>query len=159
MKHTSKFILVVGIAMVLSLPARADMDMHHQHEAAHGASYGKPGKAADVDRTIVINAKEIMYDVHEIKVKQGETIRFKLTNAGDQPHEMTIGDKATLDAHRQMMGEMEMDDHHMDGNTINTKPGETKELIWKFTDKGTFGFSCSYPGHTEAGMIGKIVVE
>jgi len=158
MKHISKLFITLALSLPFTAPARADMDMHH-HEAAAEAPYGKPGKAADVSRTIEINAREITYDVKDIKVKQGETIRFRLTNAGDQPHEMTIGDKATLDAHRQMMGKMGMDDHHTDGNTIDTEPGETKELIWTFTQKGTFGFSCSYPGHSEAGMVGSIVVE
>jgi uncharacterized cupredoxin-like copper-binding protein len=32
------------------------------------------------------------------------------------------------------------------------------ELLWKFTKAGEFEYGCLIPGHYEAGMHGKIIV-
>ena len=47
---------------------------------------------------------------------------------------------------------------HDEGDVVDAKPGETKELIWRFTKRGKFQFACNYVGHAEAGMIGTINV-
>lgn len=144
-----------------------DGDQHEmmgQHETMgqHGV-YGEPGDSQKVDRTITITATEIAFDLKDIKVKKGETIRFVLINKGEQPHELSIGDAAEQAEHRQMMIDMagmsmaEM--HHGEGNTISVEPGETNDLIWKFTKAGTFEFACNYPGHADLGMQGTITVK
>ena len=42
---------------------------------------------------------------------------------------------------------------------IATKAGEEKSISRTFDTAGEYGFHCSVPGHKEAGMVGKIVVE
>ena len=37
-------------------------------------------------------------------------------------------------------------------------PGESGEIIWKFTNDGMFEFACLKPGHYEAGMRGDLKV-
>lgn len=157
--------LLMGLVLASALPASADevagMAMHGEtHEAS---AFGKPGDPKKVDRTITITATEIAFDVKNIVVKKGETIRFVLVNKGEQPHELTIADAAEQAEHRQMMTEMAGMDmtgmHHNDGNSISTEPGETKELIWTFTTAGKFEFACNYPGHAEIGMEGPLVVQ
>src|SRR4030042_1607785 len=43
-------------------------------------------------------------------------------------------------------------------NETSVEPGKTGELIWQFTNAGTFDFACLEPGHFEAGMVGKVHV-
>lgn len=47
---------------------------------------------------------------------------------------------------------------HADGNAVLVKPGETKELIWTFSDAQNLEFACNLPGHYQAGMKGEIKV-
>lgn len=132
-------------------------------EHLDGNLYGEPGDAKKVDRTITVTATEIAFDLKDIKIRKGETIRFVLINKGEQPHELVLGDAKEQAEHRQMMIDMagmnmsEM--HHNDHNSVSADPGETKELIWHFTKAGTFEFACNYPGHADLGMMGSLEVE
>lgn len=159
-------VAVAAGAIVLTVPALAsEVGMgaegmaHHKTEAT---VFGKPGDPKKVSRTVTIEATEIAFNVHDLKFKKGETVRFILINKGEQPHEFMIAEAAEQAEHRKMMTEMAGMDmgemHHNDGNTVSTEPGETKELIWTFTKAGTAEFSCNYPGHAEVGMQGKIAV-
>jgi len=38
-------------------------------------------------------------------------------------------------------------------------PGESGQLIWKFTRAGTVTFACLQSGHLEAGMRGAVAVQ
>lgn len=137
---------------------------HHKMEAT---TFGEPGDPRKVSRTVTIEATEIAFNVHELKFKKGETVRFIFTNKGEQPHEFVIADTAEQARHRKMMTEMAGMTmhgmgmggmHHNDANVISTEPGETRELVWTFTKTGSAEFSCNYPGHAEVGMQGKIEV-
>jgi len=159
--------LALAFALALS-PAAADDAAGHRHD--HGgpdASFGMPGKAAQVSRTVRIEASDIKFNIVSLDVRTGETIRFVVVNKGESEHDFTIGDAATQKAHRAEMAKMmehgTMDHglggmHHDDPNAVFVRPGETKELIWTFTRPGTFEFACNVPGHYEAGMHGKIAV-
>lgn len=50
---------------------------------------------------------------------------------------------------------------HMGGepNGIAMKPGETKDLIWKFGHESQVQYACHIPGYYAAGMIGDIQVK
>jgi uncharacterized cupredoxin-like copper-binding protein len=37
---------------------------------------------------------------------------------------------------------------------VLVEPGQTKELVWKFTKATELDFACNMPGHYEAGMVG-----
>tara|TARA_R110000868_G_scaffold64845_4_gene194569 strand:- start:475 stop:963 length:489 start_codon:yes stop_codon:yes gene_type:complete len=160
-KTTSAFILAA--ALIAAAPAVANEGAEHHHTEAEAAAFGHPGDAKKVDRTITITATEIAFDVKDITVKAGETVRFVLVNKGEQPHELSIGSSDEMTEHRQMMVDMAGMDmsemHHEEGNSVSTEPGETKELIWQFGKAGSYEFSCNYPGHSEIGMTGPLVVK
>jgi len=40
----------------------------------------------------------------------------------------------------------------------HVNPGKDMDIIWKFTEAGTFEFGCLLPGHYDAGMKGTITV-
>jgi uncharacterized cupredoxin-like copper-binding protein len=159
--------LGTGFLATAVSPAFANAVSHGTMSRSQDMPFGKPGDLQKVDRTVIIEATEIAYSVTDLKFKVGETVKFVLVNKGEQNHELTIGDEATQQDHRKIMAEMagmsmaEMAEHGhaMKGNSVDTEPGETKELLWTFTKPGTFVFACNYPGHAELGMEGRITVQ
>lgn len=124
----------------------------------HASLLGQPGNPAKVTRTMDIVMSDAMrYTPSSIVVKRGETIRFRVKNAGQIKHEMVLGSLAELKEHAKIMTKFpEME--HDDPNAISVEPGKTGELVWRFTKAGKFDFACLVPGHFEAGMQGKIAV-
>ncbi len=154
-------------ASLLSGPASAGPSHDTAAKGGHhhrGIIYGTPGKASDVDRTIRVTTNDATFSMERLEVKQGETIRFIVTNRSKIDHDFTIGDATSQTAHRQEMALMMQRSGmagmmgHDDANAVFLKPGETKELIWKFSRAGRFEFACNVPGHYEAGMSGSLLV-
>lgn len=119
---------------------------------------GVPGDVAKVTRTIAVNMTDNMrFTPSRIAVRQGETIRFKITNAGKVKHELVIGTEKALKEHYEVMKknpEME----HDDPNMVTLAPARTGEIIWQFTKSGKVDFACLQPGHYDAGMKGQVMV-
>jgi uncharacterized cupredoxin-like copper-binding protein len=137
--------------------------MHGMHGSMHGgashSNVGKPGDPAKVDRTIEVVMDDTMrFTPATITVKKGETIRFFVKNAGKVPHEMVVGSMKELKAHAEMMRKMPQM-QHAEPNMVTLQPGQRGGLVWQFDRPGTVDFACLLPGHMEAGMVGKIVVE
>jgi len=145
-------------------PGMGGMMMHghgasggHQHESDRSA-IGQPGSADKVTRTINIRMTDDMkFTPSSIAVKQGETIRFVVSNAGKTKHEMVLGTEQQLQDHyKAMMKYPEME--HADPNMITLEGGKSGEIIWQFTTSGKVKFACLQPGHFDAGMKGSISV-
>ena len=45
---------------------------------------------------------------------------------------------------------------HKHSNSILLSPGESAELIWKFSNSVDIEAACNVPGHYDVGMIAKI---
>ena len=129
-----------------------------QAAGGHASALGKPGDPAKVDRSIEIASSDDMrFSPNEVRVKRGQTIRFRVVNGGQMKHEMVLGTLDELKKHAALMRKFpEME--HDDPNAVSIEPGQTGELVWRFTKSGDFDFACLVPGHFEAGMRGKIVV-
>lgn len=121
-------------------------------------AFGRTGDPKQVARTVNISGADTMrFDPAEITVKQGETIRFVVRNAGKVQHELVLGTKAELQQHAEWMRRfpnMEHEEPYM----VHLAPGQSGEVIWQFTEPGEFHFGCLIPGHFEAGMKGRIRV-
>lgn len=149
-------------------------------DSGHGdaGKTGKPGKATAATRTIDITMHDNYYEPESIDVKEGETVRFRVKNAGEFVHEFNI---ATGDMHKAHAPEMMMmvehgvlmPDHidmeaakamqasmghgmHNDPNSALLEPGKSGEVVWTFPEHATLEFACNVPGHYESGMVGKI---
>jgi uncharacterized cupredoxin-like copper-binding protein len=152
-------VLLAGILAALTLPAHAASGApghsHGHSGAAHGATHtdGAPGKAADVKRVVTIEARDTAFNVKQIQVRAGETIKFVIVNKGQLAHEFSIASPKEQEAHRAMMRDMP-DMVHEEPNLVTVKPGETKELIWRFGKDTEIEFACNVPGHAEQGMKG-----
>jgi uncharacterized cupredoxin-like copper-binding protein len=167
---------VGALIAILATSALSSLALSHTEGPATETAFGKKGDAAKVTRTIKVEGFEFEFAPADLTLKTGETVKFVFINTGHEPHELSIGDAAYQAEHRAMMSKMakeakargETADHgvhgddHMhgaEGNVVEAKPGETKELIWQFSKPGTFELACNIPGHTELGMTGTIKVE
>jgi uncharacterized cupredoxin-like copper-binding protein len=134
----------------------------HEHNAHSSdkeqTTYGIAGEPSKVTRTIKLSMGDNMrFSQDKISVKQGETIKFVVTNQGKILHEMVIGTLKELRDHAEMMRKMP-DMQHNDPNMARVKPGTAGEIVWTFNKSGQFDFACLQPGHSEAGMLGKLNV-
>lgn len=126
--------------------------------SAEQTAWGLPGKAAKVKRTIKVDMIDAMRFLPDtITVKEGETIRFVVTNSGRMLHEMVIGTPEKLKEHAAMMAKSPGMQHEAP-YLAHVAPGKTGEIIWTFNRPGSFEFACLIAGHYEAGMRGTIAV-
>jgi uncharacterized cupredoxin-like copper-binding protein len=154
---TLRRVALVGIAAFSTVAAQAAPEHPHDHHVgtAHHdtGTDGSPGKASEVRRTVRVEARDTAFNVKEVRVKAGETIKFVVTNTGEIRHEFAIAGPEEHAEHRAMMQQMP-DMLHEDANVITIEPGATKELIWKFGEDRDVEFACDLPGHAEQGMTG-----
>ena len=179
----SLFTRLLGIsafALALLLPPAvnaADGPPGHIH--GYTPAIGEPAKATAATRVAQITLIDNAFETESVKVKAGETIRFVLINKGQLLHEFNLGTAAMHAEHQKEMAMMMehgmitaagidpnmmkmdmshsgMEMKHDDPNSVLLAPGETKELVWKFTKTVDLEFACNIPGHYESGMVGKI---
>lgn len=181
---TFRATVIAALPLVLSSPAWAAGNHAGGHGHGQAAAIGEAGKATHVTRTVGVTMGDNFFEPESITAKAGETVRFVVKNGGEFLHEFNIATPAMHAAHQKEMAamaehgmltptemktEMPHMDHskmgsampmmtHDDPNSILLKPGETRELIWKFADTTGLEFACNVPGHYESGMVGKVVL-
>ena len=139
-----------------------DHSPNQNHPAPSEFSAGRPGNPARVKRTIRVRALDTMrFEPSPIRVRRGENVRLRVTNAGRLPHEAVIGSPAEQEAHEAEMQGMQnpgapREHHHP--NAASLAPGATRDLVWQFEKPGGFEIGCHLPGHYRAGMVGRIIV-
>jgi len=134
------------------------------HAGGHGEAMavGEPGNKANATQTIRITMKEtedgkMIFTPAVFKVRKGQTVKFAINNAGELDHEFVLDQEDKIMEHKTVMEKFpEME--HDDPNAIRLAPGKSGEIIWKFTNDGTFKIACLVPGHYDAGMHGDVTV-
>ena len=120
--------------------------------------FGREGDPSNVTRVIRVDMSDRMrFTPGELRIKPGETVRFKVQNSGKANHEMVLGTMQDLKKHAALMRKhpgMKHDEPYM----AHVSPGRTERMVWQFTKPGEFYFGCLVPGHFEAGMVGKVIV-
>jgi len=173
---TTTALAVAALAFPLAFSQPASAAGAHGHgDESHAGIPGKPGNAT---RTINVTMFDNYYEPESIPVREGETVRFVITNKGELVHEFNIG---TPDAHVAHAPEMQMMvDHgvleadrinweaaramqksmghgmHDEPNSVLLEPGKSGEIVWQFPDHADIEFACNVPGHYDAGMAGEI---
>ena len=129
------------------------------HLPAEQHDWGIAGLEAKVDREIAITMSDAMrFAPDRLRVRLGETIRFRIANGGRLLHEMVIGTPGALAEHAALMKRfpnMVHDSPYM----AHVPAGADGTIVWTFNRPGDFEFACLIPGHFEAGMVGQIQVE
>jgi uncharacterized cupredoxin-like copper-binding protein len=159
MSHLQSLLFAASLLTVASVAvAHGDAPHHQSAGAGHASALGQPGDPKQVSRTIEITMSDAMrFSPDRVSVQRDETIRFVLKNDGRLKHEMVLGTIAELQEHAALMRRFPGMEH-VDPNQASVEPGQTGELIWKFTQAGTFDFACLQAGHYDAGMKGQVVV-
>ncbi|CVI63674.1 MULTISPECIES: cupredoxin domain-containing protein [Agrobacterium] len=144
---------------VLATPALASGTHGDGHEAM---AIGEPGDKAKVTQTIQVTMKEtpdgkMIFTPGKFEFKKGKTVRFAVKNVGELDHEFILDEHEANLKHKAAM-EKAPEMEHDNPNAISLAPGESGEIIWKFTNDGMFEFACLKPGHYEAGMRGDLKV-
>ena len=131
------------------------------HAGGHGEmAVGEPGQKSKVTQTIRVSMKEtddgrMVFTPDSFKVRKGQTIRFAVKNDGEVDHEFVLDQEDKVMEHKALMEKFpEME--HDDPNAIRLAPGESGEIVWKFTNDGVFKVACLVPGHYDAGMHGNV---
>jgi len=147
-----------------SLPATALANAGHAHNHQpppsheHAAPTGHADDPASISRTVEVSMDDRMrFEPAHLEVKAGETVRFRVKNDGQLPHEMVIGTLDELQAHAEQMRDMPGMPHD-EPNAVALDAGQQGDLIWHFSQPATLDFACLIAGHLEAGMKGSINV-
>ena len=139
---------------------------------------GTKGKASDVNKVILVNMHDNYYEPSKIEIKKGETVKFVVKNKGELVHEFNIATKTMHLKHQPEMmmlveNEIILSDKidkkkmmemakknpsmsHSHSNSVLLSPGESADLIWKFTNSVKIEAACNVPVHYEAGMVAEI---
>ncbi|MBB3995520.1 putative cupredoxin-like copper-binding protein [Sulfitobacter undariae] len=157
----NKLLLTTAFALTLTLPAYAAGTHGGGHADAKTSPIGMAGDATKVDRTIAITmveteGGEMLLQGEELTFKKGETIRFAFQNKGELEHEFVLDTVEGNAAHKIQMSKIDME--HDDPNSIRLDAGATGEVVWTFSNDGTFEAACLIPGHYESGMHREVVV-
>ena len=158
-------VAVSAAVLIAAFPVHADETAQSTPEPA--ATSDAPDGDGSI-RSITIEMKPLSFNRKSISVTAGETVRFVLKNVGEIPHEFTIGTPLVQSARRAVMREMfdaEVLMEYLADAPVRAAPnsviilgGETREMIWTFTETQDMEFGDNLPLHYEAGMRGSIHV-
>ena len=123
---------------------------------------GSPAEKGAETRTIDITMREtdsgdMVFEPASLDIKTGEVILFNITNKGALEHEFVLDTLEENKEHKEVMAQFP-DMEHDDPNSTRLKAGESDQIVWNFSNGGTFEFACLIPGHYEAGMHGGVLV-
>lgn len=169
-------IQTAGVVAILTILASGMVVAKEGHN--NNGEIGFKGDPTNVSRTVNVTMFDAYYEPEKLSFKEGQTVRFIVTNKGETVHEFNIGTAEMHVAHQSEMammmdhGVLEVDrinreaaeamqasmghGMHEESNSILLEPGQTAELVWTFPEHAKLEFACNVPGHYDAGMVGEI---
>ena len=151
-------------AALLAVPAAAHnkgdgTDPPIDYANAEEHEFGKASDPKTATRSIEVSMSDAMrFEPAVIRARRGERLRLQVSNEGKLVHEMVLGTREELDQHAELMRRfpgMEHEEPYM----VHVDPDHSGVIGWTFTRAGEYFYGCLIPGHFEAGMMGRIVVE
>ena len=162
-----KIITILFTLLFLNSLAYADKNM----------KIGSKGDETDVTRVIKVVMYDNYYEPSSFQIKEGETIKFEVENAGMLVHEFNIANKMMHMKHQpemikmaengillafsidkekmKKMAKMDKSMGHSHSNSVLLEPKQKGDIIWKFDNAINIEIACNVPGHYQAGMIAK----
>ena len=166
-----KTITIIYAFLFLNSLAFADKNM----------KIGSKGNVADVTRVIKVIMYDNYYEPSSFQIKEGETIKFEVENAGMLVHEFNIANKMMHMKHQpemikmaengillafsidkekmKKMAKMDKSMGHSHSNSVLLEPKQKGDIIWKFDNAANIEVACNVPGHYQAGMIAKVNIK
>ena len=142
---------------------------------------GSLGKESEVTRIIKVIMYDNYYEPNSFQIKAGETIKFKVENAGELVHEFNIANKMMHTKHQSEMKKMVENEilfadsidkvkmkkmakidksmGHSHSNSVLLEPNQKGDIIWKFDNAANIEVACNVPGHYQAGMIAGVNIK
>ena len=142
---------------------------------------GSKGDETDVTRVIKVVMYDNYYEPSSFQIKEGETIKFEVENAGMLVHEFNIANKMMHMKHQpemikmaengillafsidkekmKKMAKMDKSMGHSHSNSVLLEPKQKGDIIWKFDNAANIEVACNVPGHYQAGMIAKVNIK
>jgi uncharacterized cupredoxin-like copper-binding protein len=126
-----------------------DMAMHGDHEggaSAHSHSHAtKPLAATDepAKASITVTSGEFSFEPKIIGLRAGEPTRIELVNQGKVEHALVVAEPSGKG----------------DWIHLHAVPGATDTGTYQIDAPGRYKLLCTIVGHTEAGMVGELVVK
>ncbi len=143
---------------------------HGGGSMAEGLMILAQGKAMDVDREIIHDGikidAEVMIDLKEwsvgmgmTMVQPGKTIRLRIRNSGNIPHEFMIMNGAAMQAvnYRLNRPDWNLLEHEAITEVPFLMPGDTVDMVIKITKPGMWMYMCMFPYHMQLGMMGMLM--
>ena len=166
-----KTITIIFTLLFLNSLAFADKNM----------KIGSKGNVADVTRVIKVIMYDNYYEPSSFQIKEGETIKFEVENAGMLVHEFNIANKMMHMKHQpemikmaengillafsidkekmKKMAKMDKSMGHSHSNSVLLEPKQKGDIIWKFDNPANTEVACNVPGHYQAGMIANVNIK
>ena len=163
-----KIITIIFTLLFLNSLAFADKNM----------KIGSKGNETDVTRVIKVVMYDNYYEPSSFQIKEGETVKFEVENAGMLVHEFNIANKMMHMKHQpemikmaengillafsidkekmKKMAKMDKSMGHSHSNSVLLEPRQKGEIIWKFDNAVNIEVACNVPGHYQVGMIAKV---
>tara|TARA_A100001234_G_C12440098_1_gene306581 strand:- start:88 stop:591 length:504 start_codon:yes stop_codon:yes gene_type:complete len=163
-----KIIKIIFTLLFLNSLAYADKNM----------KIGSKGNETDVTRVIKVVMYDNYYEPSSFQIKEGETVKFEIENAGMLVHEFNIANKMMHMKHQpemikmaengillafsidkekmKKMAKMDKSMGHSHSNSVLLEPKQKGDIIWKFDNAVNIEVACNVPGHYQAGMIAKV---
>ena len=163
-----KIITILFTLLFLNSLAYADKNM----------KIGSKGDETDVTRVIKVVMYDNYYEPSSFQIKEGETVKFEVENAGMLVHEFNIANKMMHMKHQpemikmaengillafsidkekmKKMAKMDKSMGHSHSNSVLLEPKQKGDIIWKFDNAVNIEVACNVPGHYQAGMIAKV---
>ena len=166
-----KIITILFTILFLNSVAYADKNM----------KIGSKGDETDVTRVIKVVMYDNYYEPSSFQIKEGETVKFEVENAGMLVHEFNIANKMMHMKHQpemikmaengillafsidkekmKKMAKMDKSMGHSHSNSVLLEPKQKGDIIWKFDNAVNIEVACNVPGHYQAGMIAKVNIK
>ena len=166
-----KTITIIFTLLFLNSLAFADKNM----------KIGSKGNVADVTRVVKVIMYDNYYEPSSFQIKEGETVKFEVENAGMLVHEFNIANKMMHMKHQpemikmaengillafsidkekmKKMAKMDKSMGHSHSNSVLLEPNEKGDIVWKFENAMNIEIACNVPGHYQIGMIAKVDVK
>ena len=163
-----KIITIIFTFLFINSLAYADKNM----------KIGSKGDETDVTRVIKVVMYDNYYEPSSFQIKEGETVKFEVENAGMLVHEFNIANKMMHMKHQpemmkmveneilladsidkekmKKMAKMDKSMGHSHSNSVLLEPKQKGEIIWKFDNAVNIEVACNVPGHYQVGMIAKV---
>lgn len=123
-----------------------DMGMHGEHVGGAGAHTHATKPLAAVDAapksTVTVTSGEFSFAPKVVELRAGEPTRIELVNQGKVEHALVVAEPSGKG----------------DWIHLHAAPGATDGETFEIDVPGRYKLLCTVAGHTEAGMVGELVV-